>query len=85
MRSSTRAVRAPDSEVSTSIARHSRVASSTTFSVRKTRPFDSVSRMKSIDHWTFAAMGTTRGRRLAWATRLRFLRRTAKPSSRYTR
>jgi hypothetical protein len=58
--SRTRVTRRPDSPWSTSIARHSRLASSTMFSVRKVRPPARVSPMKSIDQRSFGCVGVAR-------------------------
>ena len=64
------ATRTAGGDVSTSMARHSRVNSSTTVSARNTRPRAVVSRTKSTLHRTFGPLGTGRGTR-ARATRLR--------------
>jgi hypothetical protein len=53
---------APDSEVSTSIARHSLVKSSTMFSVRNTRPSASWPDMKSSDQHSWRATAEPKAR-----------------------
>lgn len=80
--SSTRVARRPGIEVSTSMARHSRVKSSTTTKARILVPPMSASETKSIDHRSFGAVGGGRTVRNPDARRLRSLRRTASPSAR---
>jgi hypothetical protein len=76
--------RPPGSEVSTSIAGGSRVKSSTIVSAQNRRPSLSASLTKSMLRRSFAPVRDGSGTR-GMATRLRFRRRTARPSSRYTR
>src|SRR5712664_2416389 len=63
-RSSSRATRAPESEVSATNARHSRVQSSTTVRMRKRRPSVSWSETKSSDQRSLGAIGTSIGARV---------------------
>jgi len=72
-------------DVSTSMARHSLVNSSTMFRVGKRRPLDSVSSVKSMDHRWLQRLGGGSTVRRPRAMRLRLLRRTASPSARYSR
>jgi hypothetical protein len=74
--------RVPVSEVSTSIARHSRMQSSTTVRQRSRWPSASPSLTKSIDQLWFAVLGLGSGRRSTGPIRLRLRRRTARPSAR---
>src|SRR5690606_34999920 len=76
--SSMRATRAPDSEKSTSTARHSRVKSSTRVRIRKRRPFAKASVMKSIDQRSFGWLGGGGTLRSEAATRFRFGLRTTR-------
>src|SRR5690606_14721204 len=76
--SSMRATRAPDSEKSTSAARHSRVKSSTRVRIRKRRPFAKASVMKSIDQRSFGRLGGGGTLRSEAATRFRFCLRTTR-------
>jgi len=63
MVSSSRATRAPESEVSATSARHSRVQSSTTASARNRRPSVNVSETKSSDQRSFGRKGSAKGAR----------------------
>ena len=84
-RSSSRTTRTPPSEVSTNVARHSRLKSSTTHRMRKRRPSLSASTTKSSDHRWLIAPGSVIGA-LVPSARLRPLRRrTMSFSSRYNR
>ena len=60
-RSSSRATRVPESEVSATSAKHSRVQSSTTVRMRKRRPQVSWSDTKSSDHRSFGIIGASIG------------------------
>jgi hypothetical protein len=62
------------------MATHSRLKSSTMFSVRNARPSASVSAMKSIDHRSPRPLGVGNGTRSARVRRLR--RRARSPSAR---
>jgi hypothetical protein len=75
----------PVSEASTSIARHSRVQSSTMFKHRILLPSAKPSDTKSIDQLWLACSGLGKGLRSTKPMRLRFLLRTARPASRYSR
>ena len=55
IRSSSRATRCPNSEVSTTVAWHSRLKSSITQRMRNRRPSDSASDRKSSDHRRFGS------------------------------
>ena len=57
MRSSSRPIRGPDSDVSTTRPRHSRVKSSTAVSTRNRRPVDGAFDTKSSDERWLAASG----------------------------
>jgi hypothetical protein len=85
IRSSTRRTRNPPSEVSTSMAGHSRVQSSTTVNMRITLPLLTQSFTKSIDLRSFglaaAGLVTTPLQRIRRRCRILI----AKPSSRYNR
>jgi len=84
-RSSSRTTRTPPSEVSTTVARHSRLESSTTHRMRKRRPSLSASANKSSDHRWLIASGSVIGA-LVPSARLRPPRRpTINFSSRYSR
>jgi hypothetical protein len=80
IRFKTRATRKPGSEESTSMARHSRVKSSTTLKARSRRPSMSASATKPIDHRSLGAVGGGSTVLSAEASRLRCFRRTARPS-----
>ena len=84
-RSSTALTRDPVIEVSTSIATHSRVQSSTIVRQRSRRPSASPSLTKSIDQLSLATCGLGSGLRSNGPMRLRLRRRTARPASRYSR
>ena len=72
----------PVSEVSTSMARHSWVHSSTRARQRMRRPSASRSATKSMDQLTLAWVGFGSGLRSMRPIRLRLRRRTANPASR---
>jgi hypothetical protein len=62
-RSSSRTTRTPPIEVSTTVARHSRLKSSTTQKMRKRRPSLRASDTKSSDHRRLIASGSANGAR----------------------
>lgn len=70
-RSRRRVTRSPGSDRSTSIATHSRVKSSTMFSVRNARPSANVSSGKSIDQRSPRRVGTGSGTRSPRVSRFR--------------
>jgi hypothetical protein len=75
----------PDSDVSATRPRHSRVQSSTTHSIRNRRPSDRLSDTKSSDHRWFGPSGTAIGARVPKARLRPPRRRTCKRSSAYNR
>lgn len=84
-RDSTDTTRVPGSDVSTSIARHSLVKSSTMFRQRKWRPSANPSDIKSIDQLWLGIVAGTFSCRSTPAIRFLLRRLTLRPACRYTR